>query len=103
MVLAGQIESSLFMLHPYFKLVCCWHKITIFYDGMTGQLWDHICSAIGTCTQVNSWISHDVTAAMLVSPNNEMAAYWCPDPILWELKAIIMLTSSFVFVEKHGC
>ena len=22
----------------------------------------------------NSWISHDVTAAMLVSPNNEMAA-----------------------------
>ena len=28
---------------------------------------------------------------------------WCPDPILLELKAIIMLTSSFVFVEKHGC
>ena len=28
---------------------------------------------------------------------------WCPDPILRELKAIIMLTSSFVFVEKHGC
>ena len=28
---------------------------------------------------------------------------WCPDPILWALKAIIMLTSSFVFVEKHGC
>ena len=27
----------------------------------------------------------------------------CPDPILRELKAIIMLTSSFVFVEKHGC
>ena len=23
---------------------------------------------------INSWISHDVTAAMLVSPNNEMAA-----------------------------
>ena len=28
---------------------------------------------------------------------------WCPDPILRELKAIIMLTSSFVFVEKDGC
>ena len=28
---------------------------------------------------------------------------WCPDPILRELTAIIMLTSSFVFVEKHGC
>ena len=28
---------------------------------------------------------------------------WCPDPILRELKAIIILTSSFVFVEKHGC
>ena len=28
---------------------------------------------------------------------------WCPDPILREFKAIIMLTSSFVFVEKHGC
>ena len=25
-------------------------------------------------TLYNSWISHDVTAAMLVSPNNEMAA-----------------------------
>ena len=28
---------------------------------------------------------------------------WCPDPILRELKAIIMLTFPFVFVEKHGC
>ena len=28
---------------------------------------------------------------------------WCPDPILRELKAFIMLTSFFVFVEKHGC
>ena len=28
---------------------------------------------------------------------------WCPDPILLELTAVIMLTSSFVFVEKHGC
>ena len=27
--------------------------------------------------------------------------YWCPDPILRELKAIIMLTSSFVFGETQ--
>ena len=28
---------------------------------------------------------------------------WCTNPIFRELKAIIMLTPSFVFVEKHGC
>ena len=44
----------------------------------------------------------DVTAAMLVSPNNEMAANWCPDPILWEFSSIIVQTFSFVAVEKQG-
>ena len=28
---------------------------------------------------------------------------WCPNPTLRELKATIMLMSSFVLVEKHGC
>ena len=55
---------------------------------------------------IYSWVSHDVTAAMLVSPNNEMAAMLVSrsnPPGVEKLKAIIMLTSSFVFVEKHGC
>ena len=86
----------------------------------------------------NSWISHEVTAAMLVSPNNEMAAMlvsrsnppgiesyyyaklgysfllkihaflqvgFLKDEFQYKKKNsyIIMLTSSFVFVEKHGC
>ena len=53
----------------------------------------------------NSWISHDVTAAMLVSPNNEMAAMLVSrsNPPGIESYYYVFLTSSFVFIEKHGC
>ena len=38
----------------------------------------------------NGVFSNDVTAAILVSQNNETAAMLCPKPILWELNSFLM-------------
>ena len=51
-----------------------------------------------------SRFSHDDTAAMLESSNNETAPMLeCQNPILRELNSIVMQTFSFAFVEKHRC
>ena len=49
--------------------------------------------------------SHDVTAAILVSQNNETAAMLvqCPKPILWEFNSFLMQTLSFVPINLHRC
>ena len=47
--------------------------------------------------------SHDVTAAILVSQNNEMAAMLVSQPILWELNSFLMQTLSFVPINLHRC
>ena len=45
--------------------------------------------------------SRDVTAVMLVYPNNRTIE-WCTQLILWELSSIIMQTFCFVSMEKQG-
>ena len=54
-----------------------------------------------------SWIycvfSHDVTAAIFVSQNNETAAMLSPKPVLWELNSFLMQTLSFVPINLHRC
>ena len=49
--------------------------------------------------------SHDVTAATLVSQNNETAAIscWCPKQILWELNSFLIQTLSFVPINLRRC
>ena len=49
--------------------------------------------------------SHDVTAAILVSQNNETAALtcWRPELILWELNSFLMQTLSFVPINLRRC
>ena len=47
--------------------------------------------------------SHDITAAILVSQNNEMAAMLVSQPILWELNSFLMQTLSFVPINLHRC
>ena len=46
--------------------------------------------------------SHDVTAAILVSQNNEMVAMF-PKSVLWELNSFLMQTLSFVPINLHIC
>ena len=47
--------------------------------------------------------SHDVTAAMLVFQNKEMAAMMVYQLILRELNSIFMQIISFVSVIQYGC
>ena len=47
--------------------------------------------------------SHDVTATILASQNNERRPCWCPKPILWELNSFLMQTLSFVPINLHRC
>ena len=49
---------------------------------------------------INSWISHDVTAAMLMSPNNEMAVMLVSRS---NPPGIESYYYANVFVEKHDC
>ena len=35
-------------------------------------------------------VSHDVTAAILVSQNNERRPCWCPKPVLWKFNSFLM-------------
>ena len=46
--------------------------------------------------------SHDVTAAMLVSQNKEMAAMLVFELNFWELNSIFMQINSFVSVSQYG-
>ena len=46
--------------------------------------------------------SHDVTAAILVSQNNETVAMF-PKSVLWELNSFLMQTLSFVPINLHIC
>ena len=46
--------------------------------------------------------SHDVTAAILVSQNNEMVAMF-PKSVLWELNSFLIQTLSFVPINLHIC
>ena len=58
-----------------------------------------------TKSSSNRVFSHDVTAAILVSQNNETAALtcWRPELILWELNSFLMQTLSFVPINLHRC
>ena len=47
--------------------------------------------------------SHDVTAAILVSQNNEMAAKLVSQTNPWELISFLMQTLSFVPINLHRC
>ena len=47
--------------------------------------------------------SHDVTAAILVSQNNETAAMLVSQPVLWELSSFLMQTLSFVSINLLRC
>ena len=51
----------------------------------------------------HSWISHEVTAAMLVSPNNEMAAMLVSRSNPPGIESYYYANVFFCFVEKHGC
>ena len=51
----------------------------------------------------NRVFSHDVTAAILVSQNNETAAMLVSQPVLWELNSFLMQTLSFVTTNLHRC
>ena len=46
--------------------------------------------------------SHDVTAAMLVSQDKEMAAMLVCQTNLWELNSIFMQILSFISVNQYG-
>ena len=51
----------------------------------------------------NRVLSHDVTAAILVSQNYQTAAMLVSQPVLWELNSFLMQTLSFVPINLPRC
>ena len=62
-------------------------------------LWNQAYGGVMLCYRV---FSHDVTAAMLVSQNKELAAMLLSQLNLWELNSIFMQILSFVSVNQYG-